>query len=255
MCGLGKSLFACSFSIGTFCACIPSKDPFHFVIPPPQATLFLKKNAFTLVEMVVVMVILVILMTAGVSFLNGTGSQSRRAGTDLLSGLIEQARTMAVTSRSTVVLAIAEPGDPPSTDERCRIGLFKIAKDWPSPATPPLSLDGVLATRWQTLNTGIVLIGGNVDGVANPLDQAQIEISYTAGGKTVKGQFHVLAFNSRGGLIYPAGSTPVGIRVAEGGYRGTPPVATANLRAGQKSPTENQLKIGRVIARSYRIDP
>ncbi len=205
--------------------------------------------------MVVVIVILIILMTASVSLLNGTGSQSRRAGADLLSGMIEQARTMAVTSRSTVVLAIAEPGDPPSPDERCRIGLFKIAKDWPSPAPSPLSLVGALRTNWQTLNTGIVLIGGNVDGVANPLDQPQIEISYVAGGVTVKGQFHALAFNSRGGLLYPVGSTPVVIRVAEGGYRGTPPMATANLRAGQQSPTENQLKIGRSIARPYRIDP
>ena len=84
--------------------------------------------------------------------------------------------------------------------------------------------------------------GGTVDGVPNPLDAAQIEISYLAGGMTVKGKFHALAFNTRGGLIYPAGSTPVGIRVAEGGYRGTPAVATANLRNGQTSPTENQLK-------------
>ena len=71
------------------------------------------KAAFSLIEMVAVIAILVILMTAGVSLMNGTGSQSRKAGTDMLGGMIEQARTTAITSRSHVVLAVAEPGDLP----------------------------------------------------------------------------------------------------------------------------------------------
>ena len=63
--------------------------------------------------MVVVIAVLVMLMTAGVIFFSGTGSQSRKAGTDMLTAMIEQARTKAITSRSFVVLAVAEPGDLP----------------------------------------------------------------------------------------------------------------------------------------------
>ena len=201
--------------------------------------------------MVAVIAILVTLMTAGVSLMNGSGAQSRKAGTDMLTGLIEQARTTAITSRSHVLLAIAEPGDLPAGDERCRIGLFKVTEDWPDASTTPVPLKCTLLNRWQTLNSGIVLIPGDVDGVANPLDQPEVTLSY-GGTKNLSAKVHVIAFNSRGGLHYPAGSTPIAMRLAEGAYRGGK--ATPNKRANQPNITENRLKIGRVTARPYRID-
>lgn len=210
--------------------------------------------AFSLIEMMVVIAILVALMTAGVSLLNGNAAQSRKAGTDMLSGLIEQARTTAITSRSHVVLAIAEPGDLPASDERCRIGLFKVDAEWSDASMTPSPLKCTLLNRWQTLNTGIVLIPGEVNGVPNPLDEkSEIIIAY-GGSKNLSVKVHVIAFNSRGGLHYPAGSTPVAVRIAEGGYRGTPLKATPNVRGSQKTITESRLKIGRVTARPYRID-
>ena len=206
--------------------------------------------------MVAVIAILVTLLTAGVSLLSGTGSQSRKAGTDLLSGLIEQARTNAITSRSIVILAIAEPGDLPAGDERCRIGMFKVETDWPDASATPVPLKCTLMSRWQMLNTGIALIPGDVeDGVPNPIDESkksEITISYRGGGKDLTVKVHAIAFNSRGRLHYPAGSTPVAFRIAEGSYRGGK--ATPNMRGEQKSITENRLKIGRVTARPYRID-
>lgn len=201
--------------------------------------------------MMVVIAILVALMTAGVSLLSGNGTQSRKAGTDMLTGLIEQARTTAITSRSCVVLAIAEPGDLPATDERCRIGLFKVDKEWPDASMTPSPLKCTLLSRWQTLNTGIALIHDKVDKLTNPLDESEITIAY-GGSKNLSVKVHAIAFNSRGGLHYPAGSTPIAIRIAEGGYRGG--TATPNKRGSQQSITENRLKIGRVTGRPYRID-
>ena len=199
----------------------------------------------------VVIAILVALMTAGVSLLSGNGTQSRKAGTDMLTGLIEQARTTAITSRSCVVLAIAEPGDLPATDERCRIGLFKVDKEWPDASMTPSPLKCTLLSRWKTLNTGIALIHDKVDKLTNPLDESEITIAY-GGSKNLSVKVHAIAFNSRGGLHYPAGSTPIAIRIAEGGYRGG--TATPNKRGSQQSITENRLKIGRVTGRPYRID-
>ena len=223
------------------------------MIQLPNRSISPTKSGFTLVEMVTVIAILATLMTAGVGLLNGTGSQSRKAGTDMLTGLIEQARTKAITSRSHVVLAIAEPGDLPAGDERCRVGLFSVAVDqWPDLSTAPAtSVKGVLLNRWQTLNTGIVLIGGEVDGIANPLDQPEITIAY-GGSKNLSVKVHAIAFNSRGGLHHPPGSTPIAVRIAEGAYRGGK--ASANQRGSQKTITENRLKIGRVTARPYRFD-
>lgn len=198
-------------------------------------------------ELVVVIVILVTLMTAGVSMLNGSGPESRRAGTDMLTGLIEQARTVAITSRSHVVLAIAEPGDLPAGDERCRLGLFRV-NNWPSGSSVPSTVDGVLLNRWQMLNTGVAMIGGEVDGIPNPVDSPQLTITY--GSRTV--QVHAVVFPPRGGLQFPAGSTPVALRVAEGNYRGGR--ATPYLRGASKAVTEDHLKIGRVTARPYRTD-
>ena len=201
--------------------------------------------------MMVVIAILVTLMTAGVALLNGTGAQSRKSGTELLSGLIEQAQTTAITSRYQIVLAIAEPGDLPASDGRCRIGLFKVDEDWPDSSATPSPLKCTLLSRWKTLNTGIALIPGGVNGVTNLLDQPEITLTY-GGTKDLSVKVHAIGFNSRGGLHYPAGSTPIAIRLTEGGYRGGK--ATPTLRAGQMTPTENCLKIGRVTARPYRTD-
>ena len=202
--------------------------------------------------MVAVVAILATLITAGVSVMSGTGIPSRKAGADMLSAMIEQARTKAITSRSHVVLAIAEPGDLPSADEKCRIGIFTV-DTWPDPATIPLALKGMLTSRWQTLHTGIVLIPGSVNGVPNPLDQPEVNITY-GGTKNLSIKVHVIAFNSRGNLAYPIGSTPVAIRIAEGGYRGSPKKPTPTRRGSEQVISETRLKIGRVTARPYQID-
>ena len=146
--------------------------------------------------MVAVIAILVTLMSAGISLVNGTGSQSRRAGTDLLSGLIEQARTTAITSRSHVILAIAEPGDLPEIDERCRISLFRVDEEWPDAAATPAPLKCTQLNRWQMLNPGVVLLPGDAAG-SNPLNRNEITIVY-GGDKNLSAKVHVLAFNSRG---------------------------------------------------------
>lgn len=205
--------------------------------------------------MVAVIAILATLMTAGVNLLNGTGAQSRRAGTDMLTGLIEQARTKAITSRANVLLVVAEPGDLPAQDERCRIGMFKVDDNWLE--NPTDITNAQLLNRWQTLNTGIVLLPGksaseSATNIPNPLDQDQVNITY-GGTKKLKVKVHAIAFNPRGGLTYPTGSNPIVFRIAEGGYRGGQ--AKPNKTGpGGNSVTESLLKIGRVTARPYRID-
>ena len=202
-----------------------------------------------MVEILVVIAVIVILLTAGVGLLGGTGAQARRSGADMLSGMIEQARTSAITTRSYVMLAVAEPGDLPVGDDRCRLGLFKV-EAWPENDTDPLA--AVLMSRWRMLETGVVLISGDVEGIENPLDLPETKISYGSGSKARTIQVHGIAFNPRGGLHFPRGSTPMAMRIAEGAYRGGK--ATPNLRGDSQTISENRLKIGRVTARPYRID-
>lgn len=226
---------------------IPQRPPL-FVISPASWLPHRHKTAFTLIEMVAVIAVIVILMTAGVSLMGGSGSQARRTGADLLAGMVEQARTAAITSRCHVILAVAEPGDLPSGDQRCRLGLFKV-EQWPE--NPSETIQAVLMSRWRPLESGAVLIGGRFDGIENPLDGAELTLAYGA-NKPLTVKVHALAFHPRGGLKFPEGSTPVVIRVAEGGYRSGK--ATAWQKAGSTAIAESKLKIGRVTARPFRID-
>jgi len=204
--------------------------------------------------MVAVIAVIVILMTAGVSLMNGTGAQSRKASTDLLTGMIEQARTSAISSRAIVVLAVAEPGDLPISDDKCRVGIFKLEKGWPESFGGSLD-NAVLMARWKTLETGVVLLGGEVDGVENPLDVGkEVTINYGTAAKPLSVKAHAIAFNPRGGLQFPTGSTPIVMRVAEGTYRNGAPVAYTRGGSESKGVTESRLKIGRVTARPYSID-
>lgn len=207
-----------------------------------------RSKAFTLIEVVTVIAVLVILLMAGISLLGGTGAQARRAATDLLAGMIEQARTTAITTRSDVILAIAEPGDLPGSDERGRLALFRV-ETWPDSPTEPIK--ATLLNRWRTLETGVVLLGGEVGGLANPLDSAQRKIQFGP-NHSKEVEAHILVFHPRGGLRIPEGSTPVAMRVAEGGYRNG--VASPNRRGDSATLAENQLRIGRVTARAYRSD-
>jgi hypothetical protein len=93
--------------------------------------------------------------------------------------------------------------------------------------------------------------GGDVDGLDNPMDQSELTISY-GGDQPGTVQVHAIAFNSRGGLHYPAGSSPVALRIAEGNYRDGK--ATPYQRGDSKIVSENCLQIGRVIGRAHRID-
>jgi hypothetical protein len=109
-----------------------------------------------------------------------------------------------------------------------------------------------LMNRWKTLETGVVLLGGKVDGVENPLDGPKRTITYGSDAKPQTVKVRVIGFNSRGGLRLPAGSVPIIMRIAEGNYRNG--VATPFKRVDAQTISENRLKIGRIIARPYRID-
>jgi prepilin-type N-terminal cleavage/methylation domain-containing protein len=204
--------------------------------------------AFTLIEMLTVIAIIAILMAIGADLLRGTAAYSRRTAADDLSGMIDRARASAIASRSIVVIAIAEPGALAANDSLCRIGLFNVER-WPD--SPNETIDGIRLGRWRTFKTGVVLLRGPVDGIDNPLDAPEITLSYGIHKqRTVK--VRAIAINSRGALHYPSGSSPVVLRVAEGNYRSGEP--TPFPRGDGDDISENLIRIGRVIARPYRID-
>lgn len=206
-------------------------------------------RGFTLVEIVVTITIISILLVTGVSLMGNNGPKSRRATSDLVSAMIEQGRSRAITTHSQVLLAVAEPRDLPIDDSSCRLGLFKLTEFNEKTGRAK----GELLRRWDVVTGGVALIGGDVEGFRNVMDSGEIELSYTSRGRDFNVRVHGLVFNPRGGRQWPVGSSPVIMRVAEGGYRGESRKASANKRDGVVA--EDRLKIGRVIARPQRFDP
>ena len=120
---------------------------------------------------------------------------------------------------------------------------------WPDTADG--EIEGVLINRWRVMEPGVVLLGGDLDGLPNPLDAPVLVIDSPNNHPRVV-KLHAIVLNSRGGLHYPVGSSPVVMRVAEGVYQNG--IALPVRRSGLRGESENRIKIGRVIARPTRID-
>lgn len=166
----------------------------------------------------------------------------------MLAGMIEHARTTAMTSRCHVALVLAEPGDLPTDDGLCRLGLFKV-ESWPESSSE--TIKSVQISRWRNLESGAILTGGGIGDGQNPMDHLKLKFSFDTGSPTDV-TAHAIGFNPRGGLRYPPGSTPVVMRIAEGRYQNGK--ATPKPHGVSGIISENHLKIGRITARPYRTD-
>ena len=196
--------------------------------------------------------VMTILLVSGVSLLNGTGSKARRATTDILSGMIDQGRSTAITSHSQVLMAIAEPKDlRNNSDSQARVALFKITEFDKSTG----KATGEMIRKWEVLNSGVALIGGRAGDMRNIIDEQEVDLTYTSSGRNLNIKVHGFVFGTRGGRDWPAGSGPVIVRIAEGGYRGEQKAPSPNYRGQSRDVIEDCLKIGRVIARPQRFEP
>ena len=225
----------------------PELNP-KLVMSPTQRHPGRGNPAFSMIEMTAVMAIMVILIAAGLNHFSAPASHPGKTDSDMLAGLIDQARTSAITSRSCVVLAVADPDDIPARDPRCNLGIFKIDA---VPTDLTETAKGVMITRWRPMEPGIALIGGKLEGTDNPLDAERLTITCeTPRHMTFK--VHAIAFDSCGKLVYPPGSAPVTLRVARCIYQAGKTVPVRPNPSGSR--TEIRMKIGRISARPYRID-
>lgn len=205
---------------------------------------------FSLVEMALCIGILVVLIGFAAMFVSGGSESARRTVTDQVIGQIEQARSIALVSRSTVLLAIAEPGNLPMYADACAIGLLEVDGEWDPLQIGPVSCR--LLGRWRPLEKGVIFLGGEMGTLRNVMDGPKVRIRYTA-HRTVEADVHGIVFHARGRLAHPAGSAPAVIRLAEGGYpKGVP---TPKRRAPDGEISAHWVKIGRVTGRAYEVIP
>jgi hypothetical protein len=202
-----------------------------------------------LVEILLALTILLLVGAAAIAPWGGQGI-ARRGTVDQLTGWIEQARTRAVLFHATVALVVAPPGALSPQERTASVALVRLADGWLSRPVEPV--DAVLMGRWKPLDTGIVLLPGGRAGLSNPIDAPTVRIRMTNRRSQEVG-VHVLAFNGRGRLAHPAGSSPAMLRVAEGRYRDG--VAIAGSRGSQEVIPESVIQIGRILGRAYECNP
>jgi prepilin-type N-terminal cleavage/methylation domain-containing protein len=207
---------------------------------PPRSH---RAAGFSLTEVLVVMVVIGLLLVAVIGGLQGAG-RAQRTGRDALMTTVDRARTSAISTQRQVLLAVAEPDDLPGSAGRLQLGLFELED------APDLngSVNAKQVGRWRALPRGLVLVGGEVNGLRNLLDEEQLNLTYKDGQSVVK--VHGLGFNERGGLAWPAGSDPMALKLAEGTYVNGEAKVTS--RGGSEAGVD-AVRIGRVIARPWRV--
>jgi len=198
------------------------------------------ETGFSLIELLVVMILVGALTTIGLSTMTKTAMSARRTATDQFAAAVEQARTAAITHRKNVILAVAEPraGD---MDQSCRFGLFEV-DELPEDGS---SLEGRQLQRWTVMPDGVLFFEGKVEDFRNLADEDPVQLSWKDGQN--QATVHALAFNPRGGLLWPNGSDPVAVKIGTGTYRNGKPVAASG--GGH-----NSLRIGRVVARPWIVE-
>lgn len=189
------------------------------------------------------MVVIGLLLVAIVGGLRGAG-RARRTGRDALMTTVDRARTAAISSQRQVLLAVAEPADLAGSGGRPHLGLFELE----AAPEPDGSVNGKQIGHWRALPRGLVLIGGEVNGLRNLLDEQELNLTCKDGRSVVK--VHGFGFNERGGLAWPAGSDPMALKLAEGTYVHGEPKVTG--RGGSEAGSD-AVRVGRVIARPWRV--
>jgi prepilin-type N-terminal cleavage/methylation domain-containing protein len=200
-----------------------------------------RRRGFSLIEMMVVMVLIGALTTIGLTIFGRTAPHARRTAMDQFTAAVEQARTAAITRRKPVILAVAPPISG-SGDTSTRFGLFEVDA---LPNSTKAIPNARQVQRWHVVPDGVIFFGGQIDGLRNLLDGDKTQLQWKDGEN--QAMVHVLAFNPRGGLSWPTGSEPVAVKIGSGTYRDGQPVATPE--GGHSS-----MRIGRVIARPWRLD-
>src|SRR6266536_2909606 len=194
-------------------------------------------RAFTLVEMLVVLGMIVILLSAVVPVVTSLSkANGRKAAMANLLGGIEQARAEAINTSqaSYVVFPTFGAGTAQGTLDRYNYKSYAIFED---NAANPGSVKQV--TPWKALPTGVALRATGTAALANLADPASLNpaptFSFTPDTGTTPA-FRCLKFNSNGEVEAPAANVLLGI--FEGYVNSGTEIATTKDASGNPSAVE-----------------
>ncbi len=170
------------------------------------------RSAFTLVEMLVVIAIMSILMTAGAIGLGGMDGKGVTSGVATVEALVNEARGLAVSQGTESRLLIARDLTNSPADNRRKIVIVTKARNADgSPLTPD---------RWELANRGLTLPDqtffsetfsriGHTAGTPKPLGRMNLSVADGV-SKTFVGTYYYYEFNSQGLPKDPGSSFVIG---------------------------------------------
>jgi type II secretory pathway pseudopilin PulG len=221
-----------------------------FALVPAQRGRF---RAFTLVEMLVVLGMIVILLSAVIPAVTSLSkANGRKAAMANLLGGIEQARAEAInTSQATyVVFPTFGAGTAQSTLDRYNYKSYAIFED---NAANPGSVKQV--TPWKALPTGVALRATGTAALANLADPASLNPAPTFSFMPDTGTtpaFRCLKFNSNGEVEAPA--TNVLLGVFEGYVSNDTEVATSGKDANGNPAAVEYIAVAQFTGRAEPAD-
>lgn len=208
----------------------------NFPIPSPG----LKTNlrGFTLLEMLLALACLAIMLVMMAVSAKPDGAAELKIAAQQLSGLVDQARTKAVTCRKNVVLALIEPGALASDNESPGAALFELRGNPPPPGE---ALEVKQISRWIWWEQGVEFSDEAADGALGVLAQPKRVLRLDR--KSLEIRAAVVIFTFSGGISAPGDSGKVSLALVRS-RRGK-----ARHETGGAA---EQLVIGRSIARVER---
>lgn len=203
--------------------------------------------AFTLLELLVVIALLVLLAGVAQVSVSASPGDERRVACEQLIAMVERARAMAVVKRAPVVLGLDPPDGSGMRDGGGRMALFQLDA-WPREQDE--GVPAVMLTRWLAIGRGVVFHTGAVEGMGNPIDEAPWRLELGLGGGECIG-VNAMVFDASGRLVYPEGPLPAVLRLAEGRYVGGR--ALVMERGASGAVAEDWVRVGRHSGRPHWI--
>jgi prepilin-type N-terminal cleavage/methylation domain-containing protein len=208
-------------------------------------------QAFTLLELLVVMAIIAILLVALIPAIGISKSSGRKGAVSNLLGALEQARAEAIKSGQAtyVVFPTFSAGTSQTTVDRYNYKSFAIFEDDPANPTIPKQL-----TKWQTLPTGIAIRASGTSPLSNlaaptALTPSIASFPFTPDSSATPA-YHCLKYSANGEIEAPASN--VTLVVFEGYVNGNTEVITSAKDAAGDPAARESITIAHLTGRAER---
>ena len=211
----------------------------------------LSLNAFSLIELLVVMAIISILLVAAVPIFSNSFNNARQTSREIVKAHLQQARAHAIASGTATAIAIPVLNSGAALGAR-GISLFEVENQ--TGIYLPLkdsAGDDRLLQRWEKLPGNFhFLSSSQVSSAQKTIVDAPQTLATKYRSQAL--DCHFIVFSPHGQIVHPASGTPILIALAQAGRQGNSLTLTQK-NAGK--PVFDIFQVNRLTGRTHFIDP